>query len=107
MLRRPILEIITISRSAKKQWLGRIYAARSRVRRRLTILNGEEVEDSYKYERTYLHSWRISGKRKTAKAKGKNEISVIPRKRVREELLIRVKKRRKQILYKNSNQKPK
>jgi len=55
-------------------------------------LNGEEVEDSYKYERTYLHSWRISGKRKTAKAKGKNEISVIPRKRVREELLIRVKK---------------
>ena len=84
LLRRPILEIITSSRSAKKQWLGRIYAARSRVRRRLGILNGEEVEDAYKYERTYLHNWIISGKGKIEKEKEKKEFSVIPRKRSRE-----------------------
>ena len=97
LLRRPILETLSSTRSVKKNWLGRMYAARASVRRRLGILSGEEVEDSYKNERRFLHNWRSSGSRK--KENDTKQQTKGGRTRKREELLLRVKKRRKQILY--------
>ena len=105
LLRQPILTIIASSRIMKKNWLGRIYAARSRVRRRMGILIGEEVEDSFKNERTILYNWRTSGNGKIeTDTEDKNK-----RKRDRQkgELLLRVEKRRKQILYEKLMKKPK
>ena len=69
------------------------------------ILIGEEVEDSFKNERTILYNWRTSGNGKIeTDTEDKNK-----RKRDRQkgELLLRVEKRRKQILYEKLMKKPK
>ena len=101
MLLTPKIEILSSARSVKKNWLGRIFAARARVRRRRGVLAGEEVEDSYKEERKFIQNWRTNGvgrNEKIKKTTGKEKI----RKRIREkgEVNLRVQKRRKQILYK-------
>ena len=83
----------------EKNWLGRIYAARSCIRRRIGIQLGEEVEDSYRYERTVLYNWRTSGTRR--KETPEKEIPKSKRNREWEELLKRIKKGKKTNIEQN------
>ena len=64
MFSKPLRSILKSTRNYKRNWLGRLFAARACVRRRFGILTGEEVEDKYKNERILIHTWRGSQKKR-------------------------------------------
>ena len=73
MFAKPVKSIIKASRNYKRNWLGRLYAARAHVRRRIGILTGEEVEDRYKNERALIHTWRGSKQKRKKPEKCQKE----------------------------------
>ena len=64
MFSRPLRSILKSRRNYKRNWLGRLFAARAYVRRRIGILAGEKVEDMYKNDRKLIHTWRGSQKKR-------------------------------------------